>query len=556
MTIETSSDKNTRKSALAARADALTEILQREFGVPFLVFESEHGNCVNGSADQAAVFLPQASLAFEEAEGNVWVRHTGEGAFQLTMRHLAVAGPALVACARTTFMGGQGLPAQAALLQHQRALYRWLSAVHDRLMLEKQLRDKRRTERAQAVQNSTTWDALMTLNTLARRLRAHKGPEGNHEQILKAAFGFASAQSLYWVPVRAESPVLIEGEQLVSRDRVQGNWCTCVRPLPGVRKPPAPLFFNRVGMTKWGWRFPQIHNVVAFLVTDQGPLGWFIAMNKSNRQAFRRGDAALLLPYVAMLELHLRWSQRNKDLKALLVGLTQSLANALDAKDPYTLGHSERVARVAVELGKEMGMRGEELGQIYLAGLLHDVGKIGVQDTILQKRGPLTPEEQEQVRQHVMIGYWILAELKPIRHLLPAVLHHHEHYDGSGYPAGLSRDKIPLLARVLAVADAYDAMSHQRPYRESLPYHRVEANLIAGAGTQWDREVVDAFLRCQQRIRAINRRPISHALRQAIEATLAINSTSTLTGPHSMPARGFATSRVLRPLDSNSEAAD
>ena len=145
-------------------------------------------------------------------------------------------------------------------------------------------------------------------------------------------------------------------------------------------------------------------------------------------------------------------------------------------------------------------MRGEELGQIYLAGLLHDVGKIGVQDTILQKRGALTPEEQEQVRQHVMIGYWILAELRPIRHLLPAVLHHHDHYDGSGYPAGLSRDKIPLLARVLAVADAYDAMSHQRPYRESLPYHRVEATLIAGAGTQWDKEVVDAFLRCQQRI--------------------------------------------------------
>ena len=185
-----------------------------------------------------------------------------------------------------------------------------------------------------------------------------------------------------------------------------------------------------------------------------------------------------------------------------------------------------------MELGKEMGLRGEELGQIYLAGLLHDVGKIGVKDTILQKRGPLTPEEQEQVRLHVTIGYWILAELKPIRHLLPGVLHHHERYDGMGYPAGLARDQIPLLARILAVADAYDAMSHQRPYRESLPYRRVEETLIKGAGTQWDKEIIDAFLRCRQRIQVVSRRPINSALREAVATTLANNNTPFI-GPHS-----------------------
>ncbi len=224
--------------------------------------------------------------------------------------------------------------------------------------------------------------------------------------------------------------------------------------------------------------------------------------------------------------------------------MTQTLANALDAKDAYTFGHSERVARVALELGKEMGLQGEELGQVYLAGLLHDVGKIGVKDTILQKRGSLTQEEQDQVRQHVMIGYWILAELKPIRHLLPGVLHHHERYDGTGYPAGLARDKIPLLVRILAVADSYDAMSHQRPDRESLPYHRVEETLIAGAGTQWDKDIVDAFLRCKQRIQAISRRPISSALRQAIEATLAMNNSTPFPGPHRKKSRGSAAPRT------------
>jgi HD-GYP domain-containing protein (c-di-GMP phosphodiesterase class II) len=542
MTIEFSGGKPTQMNAPGARAQALTDFLQREFGVPFCVFDLTNGTCWNGTSEQVEEFRPQLKKLGEETEGHAWVRYTGEGTFQLILK-LALPGvPTLVAFARMPFVGAQGLPSQSALLQHQRALYRWLNSIHDKFQLENQLREKRRSERAQAAQNSTTWDALMTLNTLARRLRAHKGPKGNHEQILKAAFGFASSEALYWIPVRAEAPVLIEGATLIS-DPEARQLAHALGRCPEL-KAPAPLFFNRVVMTKWGWRFPQIQSLVAFLVTDQGQLGWFIAMNRANRQVFRRSDAALLLPFVAMLELQLRWSQRNKDLKALLVGLTQSLANALDAKDPYTLGHSERVARVAVELGKEMGMRGEELGQIYLAGLLHDVGKIGVRDTILQKRGPLTPEEQEQVKQHVMIGYWILAELRPIRHLLPAVLHHHERYDGTGYPAGLADDRIPLHARVLAVADAYDAMSHQRPYRESLPYHRVEATLVAGAGTQWDKEVVDAFLRCQQKIRAINRRPISHALRQAIEATLAVNSSPPLSGPHTRPVGGMSLARL------------
>src|SRR5437763_3180638 len=108
---------------------------------------------------------------------------------------------------------------------------------------------------------------------------------------------------------------------------------------------------------------------------------------------FRRGDAALLTPFVALLDLHLRGSGRYQDLKDLLVGLTRSLTAALDAKDPYTFGHSERVARIAVALGRELGLDEDELGNVYLAGLLHDIGKIGVRDAVLTKAGPLTPEE-------------------------------------------------------------------------------------------------------------------------------------------------------------------
>src|SRR6202035_3019831 len=110
---------------------------------------------------------------------------------------------------------------------------------------------------------------------------------------------------------------------------------------------------------------------------------------------------------------------------------------------------SERVGRIAVELGRELGLPKEELGDVYLAGLLHDVGKIGVQDTVLHKPGPLSPEEQDHIQQHVTIGYWILAELRQIQNLLPGILYHHEHFDGTGYSDELAGQNIPLLARIL-----------------------------------------------------------------------------------------------------------
>ncbi|HKB37765.1 MAG TPA: HD-GYP domain-containing protein, partial [Gemmataceae bacterium] len=182
--------------------------------------------------------------------------------------------------------------------------------------------------------------------------------------------------------------------------------------------------------------------------------------------------------------------------------------------------HSERVARIAVELGRELGLQEEELSDIYLTGLLHDVGKIGVHDDILCKASPLTVEEFEHLKQHVIVGYRILADLKPIRSLLPGVLYHHERYDGKGYPDGLVGEDIPLMARILAVADAYDAMSTRRAYRDAIPYRRVEEILTEGAGTQWDQRVVEAFMRCRQKIFAIRQRGIGESLRQALDGAL------------------------------------
>ena len=231
----------------------------------------------------------------------------------------------------------------------------------------------------------------------------------------------------------------------VSRRMKAGNWLQLWRSAPSIDRP-RQWCATKCRPLSGVHASQRFDSLMAFQLTDQGQVGWLIAINKKGSTTFRRSDAALILPFAALLELHIRWSHRYQDLKDLLVGLTRSLTTALDAKDTYTYGHSERVARIAVELGRELGLEGDELGDLYLAGLLHDVGKIGIKDTVLHKPGPLTPEEQEHIQQHVTIGYWILAELKQIRNLLPGVLYHHERYDGTGYPDGLVGENIPRLA--------------------------------------------------------------------------------------------------------------
>ncbi len=180
----------------------------------------------------------------------------------------------------------------------------------------------------------------------------------------------------------------------------------------------------------------------------------------------------------------------------LLVGAIDALSAAIAARDPETATHSGRVARVAARLASQLGLSPLTAAELYLMGLLHDVGKIGVDDRILRKSGPLTPEEHAAIRRHVPIGVWILAAFPALAVLLPGVRGHHEHFDGGGYPDGLAGRQIPRAARVLAVADAFDAMATGRLYRRSRSGPELEQTFRAGAGRQWDPEVVAALLAC------------------------------------------------------------
>jgi putative two-component system response regulator len=180
-------------------------------------------------------------------------------------------------------------------------------------------------------------------------------------------------------------------------------------------------------------------------------------------------------------------------MKEMTRGFVRAIADALEAKDEYVHGHARRVRGYASAIGRRLGLGEEALEQLALAAFLHDIGKIGTPDQILLKPGPLTTEEAAQMRQHTRRGARMLAGIVGLEETADAVLHHHEHFDGSGYPEGLSGERIPLLSRIVLVADAYDAMTSPRPFREALPHDEAVARLLEGAGSRFDPEVVQAF---------------------------------------------------------------
>jgi HD-GYP domain-containing protein (c-di-GMP phosphodiesterase class II) len=181
--------------------------------------------------------------------------------------------------------------------------------------------------------------------------------------------------------------------------------------------------------------------------------------------------------------------------KSLFMGSIRMLANAIDEKDPYTRGHSERVAFYSMLVAKHMGMSADEVEKVHLSGIIHDVGKIGIEDKILRKPAALTEEEYEVMKQHPRKGEYILEAVPLLKQMAGAGLMHHENWDGSGYPDGLKGEQIPLLGRIVSVADAFDAMTTDRPYSKAMTFEAALARLRFLADKKFDSRCVDAIER-------------------------------------------------------------
>jgi diguanylate cyclase (GGDEF)-like protein/excisionase family DNA binding protein len=260
-------------------------------------------------------------------------------------------------------------------------------------------------------------------------------------------------------------------------------------------------------------RYGQRSFVALPLVAHDKPIGVVDLLDHVERR-FTEEEIAIAEAIGQLVALALEHAQLYEEVKRLHLGHLRALSSALSAKDYYTLGHASRVAAYMTMLGRELGWPEERLKEVESAAFLHDIGKIGVSDRVLLKAGPLTSEEWELMRQHPGISAEIVRPLFD-EELVAGVRHHHERFDGSGYPDGLAGEAIPTIARAMCVVDCYDAMSCQRPYRRALSYRQCLAELKRCSGTQFDPAMAAAFRRALQRLRRRRARVAELATRAA-----------------------------------------
>ena len=515
-----------KKHTADDHARALGIILRDEFDVAFAFQDAATGTRVSSNDVDIANFLDKQEVSEVAAQGVVVARH-GTGSFRISIPIYISGQAAMVATGL--------LPAVARIGEEDprefRRLERWARGVHDRLRLSGSVAPSAMPTEDRA---KPAWESVLALNHLIHKSRPHRNSQSAQERILSAARRIIGCRELVWIPECPDTSVVPSSTVLSSADLRR---LVALLTRSRLNLAPQPLVCNDVQQQSWSSQFPSIANLMIVPATDQDTIGWVVAINRTSGTTpetvtpFRTADLAVLAPFVSLIEMQARTAARYQDLKNLLVGLTRSLSAALDAKDHYTQGHSARVARIAVEIGRCLGMDEDEIGNLYLAGLLHDIGKIGIRESILGKPGPLTSDEFDEMKRHVTIGHAILADLHQLRSLLPGVLYHHERYDGGGYPEGLVGESIPLLGRILAVADSYDAMTSSRPYRKGMTHQNAIDALNRDGGRQWDPRIVDAALRCMEKIRFITQRGIGgDSLRRALDGAMGASGHDSGTG--------------------------
>jgi len=236
--------------------------------------------------------------------------------------------------------------------------------------------------------------------------------------------------------------------------------------------------------TVWRINFKEI--LPSYLA--EAPIGFLMAI-----MYVQIGVGGILLFFLPLL-LARRSFELYTKMRKMYLEIIRALAAAIDTKDPYTKGHSERVTQTSVDLARELSLPEREIDNIEYAALLHDIGKIGIDERILGKNDGLTSEEFKRIEEHTIMGAKIIKPVEFLKDSYKAIYHHHERYDGDGYPDGLKGEDIPISARIIAVADAYDAMGSDRPYRKKLKQDKIMKELTEQSGKQFDPEVVRALI--------------------------------------------------------------
>ena len=252
------------------------------------------------------------------------------------------------------------------------------------------------------------------------------------------------------------------------------------------------------GPLKYQWP-DSVRNIIAVPLGDADRmLGYLVATNVVDKPDFDTTDIKLFGSVANQCMVFIENNHLFDELKELFIGCLKALTSSIDAKDQYTRGHSERVAFISRWIAERVShihpLSEKQIHHIYLAGLLHDIGKIGIGESMLRKNGRLTDEEYAVIQSHPRIGASILSGIRQMEEIIPGVLSHHERIDGKGYPYGLKGDQIPLIAKIISLADAFDAMTSGRVYRDAMAIQKALSIIEDGIGTQFDEEIARVFL--------------------------------------------------------------
>jgi len=401
---------------------------------------------------------------------------------------------------------------------HDEAMAAAAAAIAEREALEERLREAElRVDQARAESKARERQAAQERQRIHQLVeetgRLHARESGSHatddreslfENILEASVQLASAEKgVYLQPT--------EPFDILATERFDEAQSTSVL-LDAVARQVAerqePLVLNTALEIRAVADDPlaaSLRNLVGYpIVTGERLTGVAVVANRRDGE-FTDEDTRLLLGIGSHAAVALENRRLRRDAEVSYAATIALLCNVIEAKDPYTHGHCEEVAALALATARELGFGPEDQHVIFQAGLLHDVGKIAVSDGILLKPGDLLPAEREVIETHASVGADMVDQVPALQNLTGVIRHHHERHDGTGYPDKLAGDDIPLLARILGVADAYEAMCSDRPYRPALEPEAARAELRRVAGTQFDAEIVTALLRVLDQPEALER---------------------------------------------------
>lgn len=301
--------------------------------------------------------------------------------------------------------------------------------------------------------------------------------KSRHELILRSSYGFSNKK------FHKVKGTLKVGESIAGR----------------VVKNGSPSIINDLRMEQ-NYKYPDLikktglRSLVTVPLVQKNTIIGVLSIYNSREGKYTDEDARLLSMFASQAAIAIENARLFEQAETGYLNTIKTLSNIIDAKDSQTYGHSERVMTYCTDVAEVLCLPSNEKDALKYAGLLHDIGKIGIDIGILRKPSQLSNEEWQVMYMHPVVGSGIVEQIGFLDNLAPIILHHHERYDGKGYPSKLKKDKIPLGARILAIVDAYESMISDRPYRKAMPFKKIKKELLEGAGRQFDPKIVNIFL--------------------------------------------------------------